>query len=134
MSFSFRKNGRESGDIPTPPEWVKERAASLPRVHTLDEAVELLESFGITVHFWDLVGTQGTLLSRLGKPYVAVDRKLRECEKAFTLLHELGHFLLHSGGNLHTHLSLKETLYLLPGLSLQDIVILPFHLVQFFTK
>lgn len=83
-----------------PPERVEEVASSLPRVHTLDEAVALLESFGVTVHFFEFVDVQGVCLVFLGRPYVAVDRRLRECEKVFVLLHELGHLLLHADNQL----------------------------------
>lgn len=82
------------------PERVRELASSLPRVHSLDGAVALLESFGITVHFFEFVDIQGVCLVFLGKPYVAVNRRLRECEKVFVLLHELGHFLLHADNQL----------------------------------
>lgn len=83
-----------------PSERVQRIASSLPKVRSFDEAVQLAESFGITVHLFPLVDAQGVLVTLRGKSYIAVDPRLRECEKALTVLHELGHFFLHHNNQL----------------------------------
>lgn len=84
-----------------PNPYVEKKAREFSKVRTLDEAVMLAESLGITVDFWPFVGgLQGVLAERNGRVYLGVNRNLRECEQAQVILHEVGHFLLHSDNML----------------------------------
>jgi Zn-dependent peptidase ImmA (M78 family) len=83
-----------------PPRHVLERARAFPTVHSLDEALKLLENLGIVVDFFDFEDIQGMFVIFSGQPRIAVNRRLREVEKVHTLLHELAHFLLHFDNQL----------------------------------
>lgn len=81
-----------------PNPYVERKAREFSPVHTLDEAVILAESLGITVDFGVFAPDfQGVLVQ--GKesdtPRMCVNRTLRECEQAQVILHEIGHYLLH---------------------------------------
>jgi Zn-dependent peptidase ImmA (M78 family) len=82
-------------DFPPIPHIAK-KAKDFPTIHSLDEALALAESLGVKVDFFDLgEELQGVFVELHSGPRIAVNERLRDCEKVQVLLHELAHVLFH---------------------------------------
>lgn len=69
----------------------------------INDIVELLESKGVFIHFYDypFVSPQNKTLDGVsffisGCPVILVNNKIQNARKVFTIAHELGHLIMHS--------------------------------------
>jgi Zn-dependent peptidase ImmA (M78 family) len=74
---------------------VEERASRFPPVFSEEKAVSLAESLGAEVLFERLKKLRGGVFFRKGRSYIVVNQNLPQRERAKTILHEVGHLLLH---------------------------------------
>ena len=80
----------------------------LVREYKTEDPFELAERMDITVHYHELLGTNGYYLLYKGKKNIVVNKNLERHLQKFIVAHEIGHSVLHPDTNAFL---LSDTLF-----------------------
>jgi len=74
---------------------VEAKANQFSKVRNENEAILLAGEFGITVYYLNFYSLKGLLLQTSDKALVGINKELPEALRVKSILHEIGHYVLH---------------------------------------
>ena len=84
---------------------IKETYTSLVKEFGTNDPLKIIKELGIIVQFanlWENKGLYHTLkIDNITYHYIHINKNLSSTEQRYTLAHELGHYILHKGSNIH---------------------------------
>ncbi|WP_409377265.1 ImmA/IrrE family metallo-endopeptidase [Candidatus Sordicultor fermentans] len=79
---------------------VEAKANQFSKVRNENEAILLAGEFGITIYYLNFCSLKGLLLQANDKVIVGINKELPEVLRVKSILHEIGHYVLHDDNRL----------------------------------